>query len=173
MRIRVSVNSQEQYVASLPSAGFLSAHLNLSNRPKSGEETRRLRVQGYDTSVETENTSLSWREVSLELGDTVELSLLEDGEGTEPAEVRRSSDSPKNLFQNSELAAEAIDAGRAFEASLFSILRKAEEVESEAEAKNVRRAVGHMLAALGEHWYSPIWRRHTALLPNEMKGELL
>jgi hypothetical protein len=173
MRIRVSVNSEEQYVASLPNAGFLSAHLNLSNRPKTGEQTRRLRVQGYDTSVETENTSLSWREVKLELGDTVQLSLLEDGDGTEPGEVRRSSESPKNLFENAELAAEAVDAGRAFEAGIFAILRKAEEVESEAEAAKVRRAVGHLLATLGEHWYSPIWRRHTALLPDKMRGELL
>jgi hypothetical protein len=130
-------------------------------------------VEGYDTSVDTENVSHSWPEVELTLGDVVEICLLEDGDGTQPALTRRTSESPKNLFVTSELASEALAAGQQFEAAILDLLRKAEAQETEEEAKKVRRAVGHLLAALGDHLYSPIWRRHQSLVPEAMKGELL
>ena len=173
MRIRVSVNSREQYVASLPGAGYLSAHLNLSNRPKSAEQKRSLRVEGYDTSVDSETVSQSWQKIELALGDVVELSLLEEGNGTQPALTRRTSESPSNLFECGDLASEALGVGREFESALFALLRKAEAVEPDDEAKKVRRAVAHLISALGDHLYSPIWRRHPELVPEEMKGELL
>lgn len=173
MRMRVVVNTQERYVASLPEAGYLSAHLNLSNRPKSGEQKRSLRVEGYDTSIDTENVSHSWPEVELALGDVVELCVLEDGNGTQPSLTRRTSESPKNLFGNSELASAALEAGQQFEAAILSVLKTTEAQESDEDAKKVRRAVGHLLAALEDNLYSPIWRRHPSLVPEAMRGELL
>lgn len=167
------VNTQEQYVASLPEAGYLNAHLNLSNRPKSAEQKRLLRVVGYDTSIATENVWHAWPEVELGLGDVVELSVLEDANGTQPSLTQRTPENPKNLFGSSELASEALKAGQQFEEAIFSVLKSAEAQESDEDAKKVRRAVGDLLAALEENLYSPIWRRHPSLMPEAMRGELL
>lgn len=173
MRIGVKVNGEERYVASIAKAGFLSAHLNMADRPKCGEIKHRLRVEGYDTSVETENVRHAWPEIALSVGDTVQLSVLDEGDGTPAAETRKSSESPKNLFASLELATRALAVGQDFEKHVFDLLREAEAQEEVEEAKRVRRAVGHLVAALYEHWYSLIWRRHASLVPDDVKGELL
>ncbi len=171
MRIGLTLNSVAQYVASIPAPGYLSAHLNLSEHP---EETRRkICIKGYDTSSGTENVSLQWPTVELAVGDVVELHVLEAGEGSPPASIRRSSQNPGNLFSSEELAAEAIGIGLEFQGKIAEFLHKAQDVESAEEAKKIRLALGHILAALGEHLYSPIWRRHPALVPPEMQGKLL
>lgn len=173
MRIGLTLNSQEQYVASMPSEGFLSAHLNLSNRPKSGEAKRKIRIVGHDTSSATENVSIFWPDIELALGDVVELTVLEDGIGSPPSSTRRSSQDRGNLFASNDLAAEALAIGHEFEKKILLLLQKAETVETGEEAKKIRLATGHLIAALGEHLYAPIWRRHSNLVPPEMRGELL
>ncbi|RUL70507.1 hypothetical protein [Dyella choica] len=167
------MNSQQQYIASMPSEGFLSAHLNLSDRPKSGETKRRIRIVGHDTSLATENVSIFWPDIELALGDVVELAVLEDGIGSPPSSIRRSSQDQGNLFASNELAAEALAIGHEFEKKILSLLQKAEMAETGEEAKKIRLATGHLIAALGEHLFAPIWRRHSDLVPPEMKGELL
>lgn len=173
MRISLTVNSQAQYIASMSSEGFLSAHLNLSDRPKSGEVKRKIRIVGYDTSLATENVSHSWPDIDLALGDVIELTVLEDGVGSPPSSTRRSSQYGGNLFASGDLAAEALEIGQDFEKKILSLLSKADTAETEEEAKKFRLAVGHLLGALGEHLYAPIWRRHSNLVPPEMRGELL
>ena len=67
MRIAASLGGKLQYTASLEGAGFLSAHLNLANRPKESVTRRVIRVQGYDTNSPTETVSLSGPKLSSSL----------------------------------------------------------------------------------------------------------
>lgn len=173
MRIKVSVNAEEKYTASLSGSGYLGAHLNLSNRPKQGKKERKIQVMGHDTSSDNETISLSWPEIKLNTGDSVEIKLLEDGEGNAPVTKRSTSEHSSNLFSNAKLAEEALLAGRKFESEILEILKKATSIESDEETNKIRRSIGHLLAALGDHLYSPIWRRHPELIPDALKGELL
>lgn len=175
MRIGLTVNSKQQYIASVPGPGRLGVHLNLSTRPDSGEMKRKIHVVGTDASSATDNVSLSWPDVELAVGDVVELAMLEDGAGAgaPPVVRRRSSLDPSNLFSNTELAAEALAIGLEFEKQLVAFLRKAMAEEPEEEGDKFRLATGHLLASLGDYLYSPIWRRHPSQVPPEIHRELL
>ena len=173
MRLGLTLNSVEQYIASMPSLGYLSAHLNLSEHRKSGETKRKLRIVGHDTSSPTETISLHWPDVELAIGDVLELTLLEEGAGSPPESTRSSSENPSNLFSSTETAAEALAIGAEFEKRILEFLHKAESVEAPEEARKIRLAIGHLIAALYEHLHAPAWRRHPTLVPPEMQGELL
>lgn len=173
MRIRLTVNSKEQYVASVPGPGHLGAHINLSARPTADDAKRKVHVVGYDNSVGTESVTLSWPEIELAPGDVVEVAVLEEGQGSPPVSTRKSSQNPANLFSNVDLAAEAMALGVEFEQKLLAFLRKAEAAEAADEAKKVRLATGYLLSSLGDYLYSPIWRRHPSLVPPEMHGHSL
>jgi hypothetical protein len=175
MRIGLTINSKEQYIASVPGPGRLGVHINLTARPDSGEMKRKLQIVGTDASSATDNVSLSWPEVELAVGDVVELAILEGGAGAgaPPVVRRRSSLDPSNLFSNTELATEALAIGAEFEKQLMALLRKAMAEEPEEEGNRFRLATGHLLASLGDYLYSPIWRRHPSLVPAEIHRELL
>jgi hypothetical protein len=106
MRISLSINGNPQYTASLSGAGYLSAHLNVRNRPKENHLSAVIRLDATDTSLETENVSMDWPSIPLHAGDVVELKLLPPGEGDPPSETRRTSEDPRNLFARAENAAE-------------------------------------------------------------------
>jgi hypothetical protein len=173
MRIGLTLNSKQQYIASVPGPGHLGAHLSLSQRPPSGEAKRRVRITGHDNASGTESVMLSWPEIELVPGDVVELTVLDEGAGSPPVLERRSSQNPANLFSSVDLAAEALALGVEFEKKLLSFLRKAESEETADEFGKIRLATGHLLSALGDHLYSPIWRRHSSLVPPEMHGHTL
>lgn len=82
------------------------------------------------------------------------LSLLNDGAGDPPSTVRRSSESPQNLFSHPELAPR-------------------HSYESADEHKRFALAVGYVSAQLRDSLLSPIYRRHKELVPDGLKGELL
>ena len=90
-----------------------------------------------------------------------------------PAEVKKSSEAPTNLFSNAELAKEVFDTVRDFDSRLMQLLSKSERSEPAEEHRRVKLAVGAVLYELGEHLLYPIFRRHRHLIPEEMKGELL
>jgi hypothetical protein len=173
MRIAVSLGGKLQYTASLDGAGFLSAHLNLAHRPKESLTKRVIRVQGYDTNSPTETVSLSWPELKLDVGDTVQLEILGEGPGDAPAQRRNSTESPTNLLSNTAVAKELLDACQHFENRLLEIMKNASTLEPEEEHRKLKRAIGDVLVDLGEHLLSPIYRRHAELIPEPMKGELL
>ena len=173
MRLSLSINGSHRFTASLSGAGYLNAHLNMHDRPKENDQSKKIRIVGTDTSNETENLSLSWPTIDLQLDDVVELRILPQGDGDPASEVRRSADAPSNLFSNVELAKELIHVVSDFEKQLMNFLSKSEAIEPTEESKKLSRAVGRVIYELGDSLLCPIYRRHTELMPDELKGELL
>ena len=172
MRIAVTVNGVAKYTASLDGAGFLSAHLNLNDRPKENERSGSLHLQGFETH-ESETILLAWPEFPVKEGDSVQLAVLPDGVGDTPSTRKKSSESPRNLFSDPALAKELLDLCADFEKRLFALLEKAKGIEPEDEQRKFTRAIGDIVVDLGDHLLSPVYRRHPALVPEDMKGELL
>ena len=172
MRLSMAVNGGNPIIASLPGPGYLSAHLNMSDRPKDNERKKTVRLDGTETG-ETETVHLKWPSVELKVGDVVELRILPDGEGNEPSEIRRSSKSPYNLFSNAELAKELLQAVSEFEERLSELLEKSKELEPADEHKKFTHAWGSVVWELGQNLLQPVYRRHNELIPEAMKGELL
>jgi hypothetical protein len=173
MRIAAVLNGSSQYVASLDGAGYLSAHLNLADRPKEKSRSATLRVEGHETSKETETVFVSWPEIKLGQGDVVQLTVLDDGPGDLPAKRRTTAESPDNLFSSEPLAREVLALCADFETKLLELLSKAESIEPDEELRKFKRAVGHMASDLGDHLLYPIYRRHAILIPESARGELL
>ena len=172
MRLSLKVNGNPRLIAAVNGSGYLSAHLNLSERPKENEHYQVVRIVGTRTQ-EPETVRLSWPQTELQIGDTVELSILNDGESDAPTEVRQSSDSPNNLFSDTELAREVLTVVSAFDSQLMHLLKKSKDAEPEHEHKKFALAVGYGLTQLGASLLYPIYRRHKELVPDEAKGDLL
>jgi hypothetical protein len=172
MRLSMAVNGGNPIVASVPRPGYLSAHLNMSDRPKDNERKKDVRLVGMETG-ETETVHLKWPNVELKVGDVVELQILPEGEGNEPSEIRKSSESPYNLFSNAELAKELLQAVSDFEGRLSKLLEKSEELEPADEHKKFTRAWGSVVWELGQNLLHPVYRRHKELIPEALKNELL
>jgi len=173
MRLSVSVNQVPQFIASLSGSGYLNAHLNMHDRPKEGDRSRKLRVVATDTSQDTENIGLEWPTVELGVGDVVELRILPEGEGDTPAKASRSSESPSNLFSNTDLAKDLLQLISDYETRLMALVERSEKTEPAEEHKRLTRAVGAVLYEHGAQLLYPVYRRHKELVPDALKGELL
>lgn len=172
MRLSMAVNGGNPIVASVPRPGYLNAHLNMSDRPKDNERKMEVRLVGIETG-ETETVHLKWSNVELKVGDVVELQILPEGKGNEPSEIRKSSESPYNLFFNAELAKELLQAVSEFEGRLSKLLEKSKELEPADEHKKFTRACGSVVWELGQNLLQPVYRRHKELIPEALKNELL
>src|SRR6266851_8587788 len=126
MRLSMTLNGATPIVASVPGPGYLSAHLNMKDRPNENESGISIAISGFETE-ETETVSVKWPILDLSVGDVVELRVLPEGEGNAPIRVRRSSESPYNLFSRTELAKELLQVVSEFERRLTELLRKSEE----------------------------------------------
>jgi hypothetical protein len=172
MRLSLSVNGAAPIVASLSGPGYLSAHLNMSDRPKESERSKNVRISGTETG-ETETVLLKWPNIDLEIGDIVELRVLPDGGGDTPSEVRRSSETLYNLFSSAELAKELLQAVSEFERRLGELRQKSEQTEPADDHKKFIGANGAVAWELGQNFLYPVYRRHKELIPEDLKGELL
>ena len=172
MRLSLSINGQRETVAAVRGPGYLSAHLNIAERPKENDHTKSVVIKGIQT-LETETVFLAWPEHQLHVGDSLEMRLLDEGEGDTPTAIRRSSESPQNLFSNLENAKELLALLSEFENRLMQFMDKSKELEPAAEQKKVTLAVGRVLTEIGTNLLYPTYRRHRELVPEEMKGELL
>jgi hypothetical protein len=172
MRLSLTINKTRPIVAAVNGPGYLNVHLNLQDRPKENSHSKALCVAGIQT-LETETIRFDWPKVELNTGDTVEIRLLEDGQGDSPAEVRRSSESPRNLFSRSDLAQELLALVSEFDSRLTELVDKSERTESSEEHKRFTSAVGRVSYEVGESFLYPIYRRHPECIPQDLKGELL
>jgi hypothetical protein len=172
MRLSMAVNKGNPIVATIAGPGYLDAHLNMGDRPKHDEDKKIVRLVGMETR-ETETVVLEWPSVDLKIGDVVELRVLPEGEGDEPTEIRRSSESPDNLFSTSEMANELVRTVSEFEERIGKLIEKSQQLEPSDEHKKFARAWGRVVWALGQSLLSPVYRRHKELIPDELKHELL
>lgn len=159
-------------VAAVCGPGYLSTHLNLAERPKDDDYSKSVRVSGIET-LETETVYLEWPKFDLEVGDRVEIRVLNEGESDVPSAVRKSSESPQNLFSHPEMARELTELVSDFESRLLRLIDTSKEREPVDEHKKFTTAVGHVLTEIGDHFLYPIYRRHKELVPNKLRGELL
>lgn len=173
MRIAVMVNGVAKHVAGFNGAGYLNAHLNLANRPKEDQMKRVLRLVGYDTNSPTETVFLNWPEIALDAGDTVQLQVLNEGPADSPSSSRTSTELPTNLFSDEVLAKELIALCEDFQEKLFQMMRKSEAVEPTEDHERFKRAIGNVVADIGDHFLRPVWRRHADLVPDALRGERL
>jgi len=172
MRLSMSVNAEAPVVASVPDAGYLSVHLNMSHRPKDGDFGRSVQIAGIETG-ETETIHSEWPTRDLKIGDVVELRILSDGVGGVPCKRRATSDHPSNLISNPALAKELLHEVSTFQSRIWQLVSKSEQGEPPDEHKKLATAVGHVIYQIGQHLLHPVFRRHKELIPDELKGELL
>jgi hypothetical protein len=67
MRLSLKVNGNPRVVAAVRGPGYLSAHLNLHERPKDNDHSKTVRVVGIQT-LETETVRFEWPEFNLSSG---------------------------------------------------------------------------------------------------------
>jgi hypothetical protein len=172
MRLSLAVNGTQRTVAAVSGSGFLNVHLNLHDRPQENDHSKVVRVVGTQT-LETETIGFEWPTVKLNTGDRIEIRLLGDGEGDAPSEIRRSSESPRNLFSRRDLAEQLLALVSEFDSQLVQLVDKSEQMQTEEEHRRFTSAVGRVSYEVGASFLYPIYRRHPQLIPEDLKGELL
>ena len=105
-------------------------------------------------------------------GDVVTLRLLGDGPSTLPAKRTTTSDHPANLFADPGLAAEVLAACKEFESRLGAILERSKTLEPAEDHAKFLRAFAHLASELGDRLLYPIYRRHSALVPDDLRGDM-
>src|SRR5205807_2432934 len=128
MRLSLKVNGIPRYTAAMSGPGFLSAHINLHDRPKENDFSKSIRVAGTQT-LDTETVRMNWPTVELSTGDSIQVTILVDGKGDAPTRVERSSESPRNLFSQPELAKELLTAVSDFESRLMQLVDESQTTE--------------------------------------------
>ena len=172
MRLSLAINGAHRVTASVSGPGYLNVHLNMRDRPKDNDYAKRVRIDGTQT-LETESVRLNWPAFDLQTGDILEFRLLEEGEGDAPSGIKKSTESPSNLFSSIDLAKELLQLVSDFDARLMELVEKSEKSEPADEHKKFCDAVGMVSYIEGEKFLYPIYRRHKELIPENLKGELL
>lgn len=108
----------------------------MGDRPKENESGTSISVGGFETQT-TETVSLNWPTFELKTGDVVELRVLPEGEGDQPSEIRKSSESPYNLFSSTELAKQMLQAVSEFERRLPSCVANRRKWSQQTNTRNV------------------------------------
>jgi len=163
MILELAVNDGPPLRASLNKKGLLSAHLNASIGADEND-TATISLTSIEETDEPNAVHSTWKAGKLSTGDKVEIRLLEDGVAHPPTEVRRTSESPRNLFAGAEQARRLLKAINTFDAELISILELARTVEPKEEFDRVVQAVGAVVMEVDQHLITPILRRHPELL---------
>jgi hypothetical protein len=142
------------------------------NRPQENDRSTKIRLVATETG-ETETVRLKRPTFDLEIGDTVELRIMDEGEGDAPTEVRRSSESSSNLFLNAALTKELLKVVSDFEDRIGELISKSEKTEPAEEYKKFTVAACHVADELAEKFLYPVYRRHQELIPDLLKSQIL
>lgn len=167
MRIEALLNTESCCTAGIATPGYVSAHLNHSKTSGTASLTL-VAIEAH----ETESVHLDWPVVALKEGDVVTLRLLADGPSTEPAKTSRTSEHPANLFSDPNIAAQVLDACKEFENRLGVILERSKALEPPEDHAKFLRAVGYLASELGDRLLYPIYRKHSALVPEDLRGDI-
>ncbi|MFZ0747387.1 MAG: hypothetical protein WAM85_23490 [Terracidiphilus sp.] len=172
MRLQVSINNGVPVRASLQAQGWLSVHLNLSSHDKDGGSGR-LSVQAIDSSDEPNSTVSTWELGTLSIGDRAQIQILNDGEADPPTEVRRTSDSPKNLFTSVDLARELLAAISICDKELSRVLERSRSTEPADDFQKIVEAMGSIIVDLDLRLIQPTLRRHPELTAEAREMKLI
>ena len=172
MRVQVSINNGVPTRASLQNYGWLSVHLNLSTGDATGNACE-LRVQAIDKSNEPNSTISDWDLGELSIGDTAQIQVLNDGEADPPTKVRKTSESPKNLFSNIDDARKLLSAVSVCDKKLMAVLEHSKAAEPEDEHRKVVQAIGGVLVELDRNLIQPTLRRYPELMAEAQEKGLI
>ena len=158
MRISLSINGNPQYTASLSGAGYLSAHLNVRDRPKENHLSAVVQLVATDTSQDTENVRMDWPSIPLHAGDAVELKLLPPGEGDPPAR-RAGHPAGHPKIRGTCLPAQRMPPNWSrfsdFEARLMDLVSRFEQTEPPDEFVKIRAGRGFCGLGVGRFFSFP------------------
>jgi len=170
MRLKLLINGKCEYTTKIRGKGYLSGHLNLSNRKdKTNKDT--VQIVGYETK-KTETKCLKWSEKIIGVGDKIEFNILANGSSDNPKEIKISSKDKYTLFEKLENGEKVKKLVTNFIDDLQKILLEIKNSENEKEFKKFRLSVGHVMAIIMEKILDPIYRKHSKLIPEDLKGEL-
>jgi hypothetical protein len=173
MRLALKVNDRQAVRASLQANGLLAVHLNLIRERDKEAISSRVSINAIDKSDEPNSVRSTWEIGSVTVGDRVEILLLSDGDSDPASEVRRSSESPKNLFSSVEQARLLLSAVQACDAELMGIIDRARSGEPTEEMEKIARAVAGVVCELDRHLMAPTLRRHPELLAEAKEKKLV
>jgi hypothetical protein len=164
MRLSLAVNGRHVVKAALCVKGWLSAHVTLSHDIESEESPNSVWLNAADISHDPNTIHSAWDAIPLSVGDRVEIDILPDGESDSPTTIRRTSDSPKNLFSEAGQARSLLAAVKTCDEALMGVLDRAKAVEPPDEFHKIALAIGDIIAELDRQLISPTLRRHPTLL---------
>jgi hypothetical protein len=163
MLLELAVNDGPSLRASLNRKGWLSAHLNVTIGADEKDDAT-MSLTSIDETDEPNAVYSTWQAGKLSVGDKVEIRLLAVGEADPPTTVRRSSESPRNLFSDADQARRLLIAINAFDAELMGIMEHARAVEPKEEFDRIVQAIGAVVVEVDQRLISPTLRRHPELL---------
>jgi len=172
MLLELTVNDGSPIRASLDRVGLLSAHLNVRiGTNETGEAS--IVLNSFDKTDDPNYLYSKWEVGSLSVGDKVEIRLCQDGEGDPPTEIRRSAESPGNLFSSTDQARLLLTAISACDKELIGVLERAEVAEPKSEFERISRSVSSIIGELDRCLISPTLRRHPELLEEAKQMKLV
>ena len=146
--------------------------MNLSSNDACGDSNR-LRIQAIDKSDEPNSTFSTWDLGTLSIGDIAQIQILTDGDADSPTEVKRSAESPSNLFADVGGARELLSAISVCDKELNFVLERSQTAEPEDEFKKIALAIGAVFAELDYKLIQPILRRHPELFAEAQEMRLI
>lgn len=164
MRLSLKVNDQPIAKASLVAKGWLGAHVSLSQGIESDEPPNRVWLNSINTSDDPNTKHSMWDAALLNVGDTIEIRVLLDGESDPPISVSRTSENPNNLFSDVEQARLLFATIKTCDAALLEAAERARGAEPEDEFRRISLAIGSVLVEIDRQLISPTLRRHPELL---------
>jgi hypothetical protein len=138
--------------------------LNFQTGDQAESSSGSIQAVSIDCSNEPNSVHSVWDIGKLSVGDKAEIHVVADGEADPPTEVKRSAESPSNLFSNVDEARRLLKAISACDKELHAVLERSRTVEPEDEFMRVTRAIGGVLAEIDRLLIQPTLRRHPELL---------